>query len=105
MNANGTKEKVGPTYGIIDSQSVKTTGPSTGRGIDGGKKKGRKRHIVTDTQGNLWHVKVHDNPVATVAESTTLSPDGKHNITKYPGGRKIVFPLTQQTQNERRSPL
>lgn len=27
-----------PTYGIVDSQSVKTTGPSTNRGIDGGKK-------------------------------------------------------------------
>ncbi len=30
------------------------------RGIDGEKKiKGRKRHILTDTQGHLLHVKVH----------------------------------------------
>jgi transposase len=28
----------GPTYCIIDSQSVKTTGPADSRGIDGGKK-------------------------------------------------------------------
>jgi len=37
------KRKAGPSYGVVDSQSVKTTGPSTDRGIDGGKKnKGQK---------------------------------------------------------------
>ena len=49
-----------PTYSIIDSQSVKTTDHAEERGIDGGKKiKGRKRHVITDTQGHLLHVKVH----------------------------------------------
>lgn len=49
-----------PSYGIVDSQSVKTVGSSEGRGIDGGKKiKGRKRHIVVDTLGQLIHVMVH----------------------------------------------
>jgi len=49
-----------PTYGIIDSQSVKTTYASEERGFDGGKKvKGRKRHTVTDTMGNLLAIKVH----------------------------------------------
>ena len=49
-----------PSYSLIDSQSVKTTSAAENRGIDGGKKiKGRKRHIVTDTQGHLLHVKVH----------------------------------------------
>lgn len=48
-----------PTFALIDFQSAKTTGAAIGRGIDGGKKvKGRKRHIVTDTQGHLLHVKV-----------------------------------------------
>ena len=49
-----------PTYGIIDSQSVKTTSASDDRGFDGGKKvKGRKRHIVVDIMGNLLAVVVH----------------------------------------------
>ena len=49
-----------PSYGIIDSQSVKTIYASEDRGIDGGKKvKGRKRHIVVDTMGNLLSVVVH----------------------------------------------
>jgi putative transposase len=49
-----------PTYGIMDSHSVKTTAASEERGMDGEKKiKCRKRHIVTDTQGHWLHVKVH----------------------------------------------
>ncbi|WP_395146828.1 IS5 family transposase [Moraxella atlantae] len=49
-----------PTYAIIDSQSVKTTGKAEQKGIDGGKKiKGRKRHILVDTIGNLLGVVVH----------------------------------------------
>jgi len=50
-----------PSVGIIDSQSVKTTRVGgQERGWDGGKKiKGRKRHIVVDTQGYLLSVKVH----------------------------------------------
>ena len=49
-----------PTAAIIDSQSVKTTESGGPRGFDAGKKiKGRKRHIVTDTQGHLLSAIVH----------------------------------------------
>ena len=49
-----------PSYAIIDSQSVKTIISSEERGFDGGKNtKGRKRHIVVDTLGNLIQVIVH----------------------------------------------
>lgn len=41
-----------PTAGCLDSQSVKTTQIKGVRGFDSGKKvKGRKRHLLTDTQG------------------------------------------------------
>jgi putative transposase len=46
--------------GRIDSQSVKTTGVGGLRGDDGGKQvKGRKRHLLVDTEGLVLRAVVH----------------------------------------------
>ncbi len=56
----------------MDSQSVKTTGVGGERGCDGGKKvKGRKRHLLVDTEGLVLKAKVH---VANVVDQEGIKP-------------------------------
>jgi putative transposase len=50
---------------VVDSQSVKSTAVGgKERGFDGGKKvKGRKRHILVDTEGFVLKAKIHSAKV------------------------------------------
>jgi putative transposase len=73
-----------PSAGIVDAQSVKTTGVGgEQRGFDGGKKvRGRKRHLLVDTEGLLVEGSVHSAKVPDQDGIRLLLGRARHRLPR-----------------------
>lgn len=76
-----------PTMAVIDSQTASTTESGGPSGFDAGKRlHGRKRHIVTDSNGFLLAANVHPANIQDVHGAVKLL---EHLRTRFPKLRRI----------------
>ena len=90
---------------MVDSQSVKSTAVGgEERGYDGGKKvKGRKRHLLVDTEGFVLKAKVHSAKVMDFEKAAKCwALQALHHKSRLTQNYKVCTKITSGYKSPRR---